>query len=268
MDDAELERLLMDLSCSEDCRRLVHECRSKSPVRDVRPSLSNSVVYLFSRKNGNRHMKVESRTVEAPAGTLYEHDPTCFEWYTQPLEMDVQIRDHDGKVVTRTRHYPDFLLIKSDGIELQEWREESRLQESDNHGFELPRRKVRSRQNVPSLQRRREALESALKTDVPPSLTSVGRELGLNPKTLTREHPDLAAKLVRRSKQYRASQRKLRWDCAKVEFERCVALLGKRGLRVTWRNLSPIIRDRRLTWSRMIDLMRAYRQALPPSSHR
>jgi hypothetical protein len=70
---------------------------------------------------------MESRTVEASAATLYEAEPTDLEYWPQPFKIDLILKDHEGRAITRTPHTPDFLVIKSDSIECHEWREEARL---------------------------------------------------------------------------------------------------------------------------------------------
>jgi len=125
--DHEIEQLFVELALPEEARQLVRFARANSPVRDANSRLGNSIVWHFSRKMGNRHLEVESRTVEGPAATTYENDPSCLEFWPQPCRVDLVIKDENGKIISRKQHTPDFLLIRQDGIYIHEWREEARL---------------------------------------------------------------------------------------------------------------------------------------------
>lgn len=127
LNDQEIERLFVALSLPEDGRKLVRFARAHSPVRAATTRLGNSIHWLYSRKMGNRHLELESRTVEQPAAMLYENDPSCLEYWPQPFKLDLQLLGEEGTPTGRQPHTPDFLLIKSDGIYVHEWREESRL---------------------------------------------------------------------------------------------------------------------------------------------
>jgi putative transposase len=126
-EDFEIERLFVEFGLPEEGRELVRFARKHSPVREANSNLGNCIVWHFSRKMGNRHLELESRTVEAPAATLYEDDPACLEFWPQPFRIDLRPKNEDGVPTGRGQHTPDFLLIRRDGIYVHEWREESRL---------------------------------------------------------------------------------------------------------------------------------------------
>jgi len=127
LSEIELERLFIELGLPEKAREIVRNARANSPVRQVKSSNNNSVISFYSRKMGNRHLQLESRTVEGPAATLYENDSACIEFWPQPLCTDLILINEDGKASSRVQHFPDFLIIRSDGIYVHEWRDESRL---------------------------------------------------------------------------------------------------------------------------------------------
>ena len=127
LNDIELERLFIELDLSDKAREIVRKARISSPVRQVKSSIGNSVISFFSRKMGNRHLQLESRTVEAPAATIYEDDPACIEFWPQPLCADLVIKNENGQTSSRAQHFPDFLIVRRIGIYIHEWREESRL---------------------------------------------------------------------------------------------------------------------------------------------
>jgi putative transposase len=135
--DTELEKLFIEFGLPEKAREIVRNARTNSPVRQVKSSGNNSVISFFSRKMGNRHLQLESRTVEAPAATLYENDFACYEFWPQPLCADLVSKDENGKIISRFAHIPDFLLISKKGIYIHEWREESRLMRLADEGSQF-----------------------------------------------------------------------------------------------------------------------------------
>ncbi len=127
LQDYEIEKLLVELNLPDEARKLIRFARTESPVRQVTSSNGNSIISFFSKKMGGRHLELESRTVEAPPATLYEDDKGCLEFWPQPFCIDLVIRDKNGKVTTRIRHYPDYLIIRADAVYVHEWRKEDRL---------------------------------------------------------------------------------------------------------------------------------------------
>ena len=122
----ELEDLFDRLGTPEAGRKLVRKARKEAPVRKVQShGLSNVITRYCSRKM-NRVLSAESLTVEYPAMVRYERDPAVLAYYPQPVCLEIFPQDRNGKP-TRTQHTPDFLVIRKDGIWLEEWREEARL---------------------------------------------------------------------------------------------------------------------------------------------
>ena len=121
----ELEEIFTSLDTPMRGRRLVLKARQEAPVRKVRSTNSNLVTRYPSRKMG-RVIETESHTVEFAAMLRYEYDPTVLEYFPQPVKVNQKVNLPDGKAFL-LNHTPDFLLIKREGVVLEEWREETRL---------------------------------------------------------------------------------------------------------------------------------------------
>jgi putative transposase len=122
----ELEELMDRLGMPDAGRQLVRKARKDAPVREVRSNgLSNVITWYCSRKMA-RSIATESRTVEYPAVVTYERDASILEYFPQPVKLFIDQTDATGKR-SRFRHTPDFMLIRKDGIWIEEWREEKRL---------------------------------------------------------------------------------------------------------------------------------------------
>ena len=106
-------------------RKLVEKARKLAPVRQVQSRLGN-VITLYPSKKMSRAIATESRTVEFPAVITYERDPAVLEYFPQPVELDIIQIDKNGRK-SRFPHTPDFLVLRRDGIWIEEWREEPRL---------------------------------------------------------------------------------------------------------------------------------------------
>lgn len=122
----ELRRLFERLGTPSAGRKLIEEARRTAPVRQVRSTSNNVITRFHSRKMG-RMVDTESRTVEYPAVVTYEHEPKVVEFYAQPMHLDLIVQEAGKSKPRRIQHTPDFLLIRSDGIWVEEWREEKRL---------------------------------------------------------------------------------------------------------------------------------------------
>lgn len=105
---------------------LVEGARIKAPVRDVVSRGGNVITVMASRKMG-REISTESRHVEFPAALGYEYDTAVLEYYPQPCELKLEIESEDDGEPHRITHYPDFLVIRANRIELVEWKTEGKL---------------------------------------------------------------------------------------------------------------------------------------------
>jgi hypothetical protein len=74
----------------------------------------------------SRVIETESRSAEFFAAVRYELDPSVLEYYPQPTELDI-VQHHKNGKTSRFSHTPDFLVIRKDGIWIEEWRQVPRL---------------------------------------------------------------------------------------------------------------------------------------------
>lgn len=123
----ELEMYFAKLGTPIAGRQFVMKARRESPVRKVQSRIGNVITKYQSRKM-EVTIAVESRTVEFPALINYEFDSQILEYYAQPTKLDIIATDGGLKKPYRLQHTPDFLLLYSDKIVIDEWREEVRLQ--------------------------------------------------------------------------------------------------------------------------------------------
>lgn len=126
LDVIELNTLFEKLGTPEAGRKLVRQAQSKAPVRQVQ-SRGNNVHVLFNSQKMGCVQECESHRVEFPFVVMLENDPTVLEYYLQPCELHVPVQDADGRLITRIRHIPDALVMRQDGIWLEEYKQEARL---------------------------------------------------------------------------------------------------------------------------------------------
>jgi len=73
-------------------------------------------------------LQFESHKVELWAIYTMEYDPAVLEYYDQPTTLTLRYPSPTGRQVT-VRHTPDFLVLRTDGAVLEEWKPAERLQE-------------------------------------------------------------------------------------------------------------------------------------------
>jgi len=126
IDETQVEQLLIEHGSSEEAKKMIRLARSGNPIScDNR--LGTSIISFFSRKMGSKHLELQSRTVAAPAATMYEYDAACLEYWPRPFYIDLTIIDEKGNSISRQRYIPGFLVIRSDGIYVHDWKDESDL---------------------------------------------------------------------------------------------------------------------------------------------
>jgi putative transposase len=126
LDLVELRQIFEHLGTPPAGRKLIEDARRTAPVRQVRSTSNNVITRYVSRKMA-RLIDTESRTVEYPAVVTYEHDPAVLEYYAQPMKLDLLWQEAPDRKPSRIQHTPDFLLIRENGLWIEEWREEERL---------------------------------------------------------------------------------------------------------------------------------------------
>jgi putative transposase len=112
--------------------------RTLAPVRTVRSRGGNVITLLASQKMG-REIRTESRHIEFAGAVNHEFDSMVLEYYAQPCELKLELVDQATGEIRAIRHFPDFLVIRGDGLTLEEWKPEeklNRLQEKYPYRYE------------------------------------------------------------------------------------------------------------------------------------
>ena len=73
-------------------------------------------------------IQFESHTVELWAIYAMEYDSSVLEYFDQPYTMELRYQGPSGRQVV-ARHTPDFLVLRTDGVYMEEWKPETRLLE-------------------------------------------------------------------------------------------------------------------------------------------
>jgi putative transposase len=118
------------------CRRLrlaaetqehIARLRAAPPVRRVGSRAQHVSGAYASRKMGCTR-QFESHKVELWAIYAMEYDPAVLEYYDQPTTLALRYPSTTGRQVT-VHHTPDFLVLRTDGAVLEEWKPAERLRE-------------------------------------------------------------------------------------------------------------------------------------------
>jgi len=125
LDKKKLVQLLDRLGVPPKGRELIERARAEAPVRKVESRGSNVITLYASRKMGCE-IRTESRHIEFASAVSKEYDPTVLEYYAQPCLLRLDLVDADGEIHS-IQHTPDFLVIREDGITLEEWKTEEKL---------------------------------------------------------------------------------------------------------------------------------------------
>lgn len=119
--------LLDRLGTSPKAKNLVLEARIKAPVREVASRGGNVITAIASRKM-QRQIHTESRHIEFQAALRYEYDLAVLEYFPQPCELKLEVIDEVTGEIHKVQHFPDFLLLRADRVELVEWKSEAKLE--------------------------------------------------------------------------------------------------------------------------------------------
>lgn len=126
LDTTHLTELFDRLGTPDAGRKLVLKARIEAPVRPVKSRGGNVITVLASRKMGCE-ISTESRHIEFAAAVDHEFDPRVLEYYAQPCELRLELFDPASGDLRTIRHYPDFLVLREDGITLEEWKSVQKL---------------------------------------------------------------------------------------------------------------------------------------------
>ena len=108
-------------------RTMIDRARACAPVRDVQSRGGNVITLLASRKMG-KEVRTESRHIEFAAAVNHEYDTAVLEYYAQPCELKLELIDDACGEIRSIQHFPDFLVIRQDGITLEEWKSQDKLE--------------------------------------------------------------------------------------------------------------------------------------------
>lgn len=122
----EFDSYFNDLGTPETGRQLVLKASKDGPVRRVQSNAVNVVTRYTSRKTGRR-IATESRSLEFSATLMYEFDDSVLDYIPQPVKLDLKTKAASGDKTVYVTHTPDFLLLKKDGIVIEEWRTQERM---------------------------------------------------------------------------------------------------------------------------------------------
>lgn len=125
--ETEILTLIDRLGTPPRGRKLVLDARKFAPVRKVKSRGGNVITYLASRKM-QREIATESRHIEFAAAAGYEFDSGVLEYYPQPSQLKLDLVEEDTGEIHTIRHTPDFLVIYSDKLYLDEWKTEASLE--------------------------------------------------------------------------------------------------------------------------------------------
>ena len=125
LSDPEFEQWCAQLNLSHAAYALVAQVRAAEPVRRVGGRTANVCGRYPSLKMG-KTIQFESHKVELPAIEAYEADAEVLEYYDQPIQLSLSFTSANGRTV-RTRHVPDFLVLRRTSVAFEEWKPEKHL---------------------------------------------------------------------------------------------------------------------------------------------
>lgn len=109
-------------------REYVERVRNSEPSRMVGTTAKSNVVSFVSSEKMGMTISTESRMPERAFVTLCEHDSRVLEFWDQPEQIKVTIKDKNGR--PRNIWYtPDFLVIGQEGIVIVEVKDQKTVEE-------------------------------------------------------------------------------------------------------------------------------------------
>lgn len=126
LDNLQLTALFDKLGTPRAGRELVIKARANAPVRDIK-SRGGNVITRFASRKMNREIGTESRNLEFSAAVTSEYDLATLEYYAQPCELKLELVDDITGEIHRIQHFPDFMVIRDDGLYLEEWKSSAKL---------------------------------------------------------------------------------------------------------------------------------------------
>ena len=124
---AQFQQWCLRLHLTPQASEVVAHVRSSPPARRVGSRANNVSGTYASRKMGCT-IQFESHRVELWAVYTMEYDPQVLEYYDQPTTLELHYQAKSGRAIT-VSHTPDFLVLRQDGVWLEEWKQENKLLE-------------------------------------------------------------------------------------------------------------------------------------------
>ncbi|GCE29333.1 transposase [Dictyobacter alpinus] len=125
MDQAQFQHYCRELHFTEETQDLLARLRHSPPVRRVQGRRGNVSGFFPSRKMGVA-IQFES-SLELSAIYLMEQDDAVLEFYDQPHTFKLKYLDKAGKKLQGHFYTPDFLVLRKNGVFLEEWKMEEDL---------------------------------------------------------------------------------------------------------------------------------------------
>lgn len=122
----QLQRYCQELALPSQTAEFLARIRQSDPARRVQGRAGNVSGFYSSRKMG---MTIQFESlVELGAIYLMEHDPDVFAYYDQPYTFKLRYRTKNGKLMQAHYYTPDFLVLRTTGAVLEEWKTVEELQ--------------------------------------------------------------------------------------------------------------------------------------------
>jgi putative transposase len=116
----QLQHYCQKLALPSQAAAFLARIRQSDPVRRVQGRAGNVSGFYSSRKMG---MTIQFESlVELGAIYLMEHDPDVFAYYDQPYTFKLRYRTKTGKQMQAHYYTPDFLVLRTAGAVLEEWK--------------------------------------------------------------------------------------------------------------------------------------------------
>ncbi len=125
MDQAEFQHYCREQHFTAQTQDLLARLRHPPPARRVQGRRGNLSGFFPSRKMGVA-IQFES-SLELSAIYLMEQDDAVLEFYDQPHTFKLKYLDKAGKKLQGHFYTPDFLVVRTNGVFLEEWKMEEDL---------------------------------------------------------------------------------------------------------------------------------------------
>jgi putative transposase len=104
----------------------IQRVRTSPPSRRPGNKHGSNVIGAYPSRKMGLAINFESHKCELPAIHLLERDPDVLEYWEQPRQIKISYAGKNGKIDCFL-YTPDFLVLRTDGAVLQEWKMEEHL---------------------------------------------------------------------------------------------------------------------------------------------